>query len=397
MIRQAKPSLLRAALAVIGGVVLIACMLAAMAWRADVAERNLQAETRFAIEAIADTFDSRLLEAAFGGEGPGAAARDRIARLVAKLATLPDYPVSGIAFLPDEGAPFLIGTGPRGLVDLQIDPQAEAGARPGAVITADRAGVVSVRRLESGHAVLHGVIPLAQLVAVRDMARHDTISLFAPLIVLLMMGSLIFHYRWGSGARNSRMLRAAEAVYFVVFGCITMLIIALAIHDARIDRAHRDFMRTAHHLGQQVNSALARTVSTLPHADPRTSEAQSRVARDLLHAYLLDETLGSAVARGTVVLLGVKPAVEDGRDPPVGVVSGFDPDSTANGSEGCGADDICRFVPVFAGDGMLLLGLQAPEHETPSFVESAVPALAAGLPLTLGLTLVSFFVGGRRA
>lgn len=397
MIRQAKPSLLRAAFAVIGGAVLIACMLAAMAWRADVAERNLQAETRFAIEAIADTFDPRLLEASFDGNAPGAAARDRVARLVAKLATLPDYPVSGIAFIPDEGASFLIGTDPRGLVDLQIDPQAEAGARSDAVITADGALVASVRRLESGHVVLHGVIPLVQLVAVRDMARHDAISLFVPLIVLLMMGSVIFHYRWGSGARNSRMLRAAEAVYFVVFGCITMLIIALAIHDARIDRAHRDFMRTAHHLGQQVNTALARTVSTLPHADPRTSEAQSRLAHDLLHAYLLDDVLGSAVARGTVVSLGIRLAGEDSRDPPFGVFPGFDPDAAANGSERCGADDICRFVPVFAGDGMLLLGLQAPEHETPAFVDSAVPALAAGLPLTLGLTLVSFFVGGRRA
>ena len=397
MIRQATPSFLRAGFAVIGVAILVACMLAAMAWRADVAERNLQAETRFAIDAIADTLDARLLEAALGEDVRSVAARDRVARLVTKLASLPDYSVAGIALVPDEGAPIRIGADPRAVFDPQIGLDTSAGARPDPVISEDGTLVASVRRLESGHAVVHGVIPLAQLVAARDTARQRMISLFVPLIFLLVLGSVIFHYRWGSGARNSRILQGTETAYFAVFGCITMLIIALAIHDTRIDRAHRDFMRTAHHLGQQVNAALARSVSTLPHADRETSAAQSRVAHDLLRAYVLHETLGSAVARGTAVMLGLKVAGVDGRHMSVGAIEGFGAGAVLNGGERCGTQDVCRFVPVFAGDGMLLLGLAAPRDATPSFIESALPSLAVGLPLTLGLTLVSFFVGGRRA
>lgn len=397
MTRRDTPSLLRTAFAVTGGVIVLICMLAAMAWRADVAERNLQDETRVAIDAVADMLDARLLEAAMHDEARSIAARDRVARLVTTLATLPDYPIAGIALIPDGGRPILMGADPR----LEFDPAEAvrvngAGMR-GSAGDADLTLVASVRRLEGGNAVVHAVIPAEQLLEARETARHRTMTLFAPLIVLLLLGSVIFHYRWGSGARNSRTLRSVETVYFAVFGCATMLIMAIAIHDARTDRAYRDFSRTAHHLGQQVNVTLARAVSTLPNLNRDSSAAQTRVAHDLLRAYILHDTLGSAVARGTAVMVGLKTAGADGRHMPVGVVQGFDPDAAARSAERCGSGGICRFVPIFAADGVVLLGLAAPHEATPSFIESAAPSFAVGLPLTLGLTLVSFFVGGRRA
>ncbi len=397
MTKYGTPSLLRTALTIAGGVVVLACVLVAMAWRADVAERNIRAEYSAAINAVADMIDARLLETAMRDESRSVASRDRVARLVTSLATLSDYPVAGIALIPDEGTPILIGADPHVPFDHPVALSSHEAEIFEPAAAQDTGLVASVRRLEGGNAVLHGVIPEKQRMAVREAARHDTMTLFAPLIFLLLLGSLIFHYRWGSGASDSRLLRRVETAYFAVFGCATMLFMAIAIHDARHERAHRDFSRTAHHLGQQVNAALARAVSTLPNANRDSSAAQTRIAHDLLRAYILQETLGSAVARGTAVMVGLKTVGSGGRHMHAGEVEGFDKDAAARGAQRCGAGGICRFVPIFAGDGLLLLGLAAPDEATPSFIESAAPSFAVGLPLTLGLTLVSFFVGGRRA
>jgi diguanylate cyclase (GGDEF)-like protein/PAS domain S-box-containing protein len=391
------PTSMRTAFAILGGAVVLVCMLAAMAWRADMAERNLHAETRVAIDAVADTFYAGLLETALRDEAGSAAARDRMARQVTRLATLPEYPVTGIALVPNGGAPFVLGVGSATGFDEQAALAALDGGDTDLAGRDDAMRVTSVRQLDGGTAIVQAVIPESRRIAVRDTARIRTMFLFAPLVFLLIVGGVIFHYRWGSGARNSRILRGVETVYFAVFGCATMMIMAMAIHDGRTDRAHLEFSRTAHHLGEQVNAALARAVSALPGVHRDSTAAQTRVASEILRAYILHDTLRSAVARGTAEMAGLRVPGPDGRHLAAGAVAGFDDVPRGSGVNACEAARICRHVPIFAADGVFLLDLAAPPDATPSFLESAASSLAVGIPLTLGLTLVSFFVGGRRA
>ena len=391
------PSCLRAACAVLGGLVVLACVLVATSWRADIAERKLHAETRVAIDAITDMLDAGLLESAWHDEADSVVARARLVRLMRELAILPEYPVTGIALVPDNGAPVLLEEGSRAPFDADVALSALDDLEPDGRSPTDTLLVASVRRLDGGHAVVQAAVSDTQRLAIREKERNRTFVLFAPLVLLLIIGAVIFHFRWGSGARNSRVLRGVETTYFAVFGCATMMIMAIAIHDARTDRAHIEFSRTAHHLGQQVNVALAQSVSALPGIHRHPSSAQTLIASEMLRGHILRDTLASAVARGTVVMGGFYLPVTGDWYMATDMVETFVHQRREPGIRNCASGVICRHVPVFAAEGVFLLDLAAAPDTAPPFLEAVAASLAVGIPLTVGLTLVSFFMGGRRA
>ena len=396
MTKRNIPSRPRAAFAALGGLIVLACVLLATAWRADIAERKLQTETRIAIDAVVDMLDTGLLEAALRDGPGGPAARERLARLMSGLATLPEYPVTGIALIPDNGAPAVLGADPGTPFDIASALSALDDLETGVRNPADVRLVASVRQLDGGHAVVLAAISEARRLAIRETQRSRTFVLFAPLVLLLLVGGVIFHFRWGGGARNSRVLRGIETAYFAVFGCATMAIMGIAIHEARIERAHIEFSRTAHHLGQQVNAELARAMSALP-AMHRDSAAQTRIAKEMLRTHILQDTLASAMARGTAVMRGLHLPGTDGWYSATDMTDGLVQQELDPGMHNCPSGAICLRVPIFAADAVFLLDLGAAKDATPTFLASAAPSLAVGIPLTVGLTLVSFFVGGRRA